>query len=196
MALRFATALLGLVSMFGALSPLWAKGTTVRIEISGGTLASPFQITDPHRLEEFTFWDGPGMNNVRLENAERGSIIDWKTGIVAQHPAGLRRYEMSFTADFGIVCRSPYRPSDCAREEPRVIYVLVYEYDPTSKRGFVYLPGKGEPWHDSNISTLYRPDAEGHWFRATDAWTSFAEPLIVKAQHQSHRAIQSLSDPR
>ncbi len=186
MAVRFAAALLGLVSMFGALSPLWAKGTTVRIEINGGTLPSPLQITDPQRLEEFTFWDGPGMNNVRLGNAERGSIVDWKNGILAQHPADLQRYEMSFTADFGLVCQSPYHPSRCALEEPRVIYVLIYEYDPSSKRGFVYLPGKGEQWHDRNIFTLYRPDAEGHWFLATDAWTNFAEPLIAKASHQSH----------
>jgi len=187
MTVRLAAVLLGLSSTFGALSPLWAKGPTVRIEISGGTLTSPLQITDPQRLEEFTFWDGPGMNNVRLENAERGSIIDWKTGIVPQRPANLQRYEMSFTADFGLVCQSPYHPSNCALEEPRVIYVLVYEYDPSSKRGFVYLPGKGEePWYTMNIRTLYRPDAEGHWFPATDAWTSFVQPLITKAQHRSH----------
>jgi hypothetical protein len=68
----------------------------VRIEISGGTLISPLQITDEQRLEEFVFWDGPGMNGAVLENAERGSIIDWKTGIVAQHPADLQRYEVSF----------------------------------------------------------------------------------------------------
>jgi hypothetical protein len=95
MALRFAVALLGLVSMFGTSSSLWAKSPMVRIEISGGTLTSPVQISDPQRLEEFRFWDGPGMNNVRLENAERGSIIDWKTGFVAQHPADLQRYKVS-----------------------------------------------------------------------------------------------------
>jgi hypothetical protein len=186
MAFRFAAAFMGLVSTFGASPPLWAKGSTIRIEISGGSLTSPIRITDAKRLEEFTFWDGPGMNGVRLGNAERGSIIDWKTGIVAQHPAHLQRYEMSFTADFGLVCQSPYDPSRCALEEPRVIYVLIYEYDPSSKRGFVYLPGEGEPWHDWNIFTLYRPDAEGHWFLATDAWTNFAEPLIATAQRRNH----------
>src|SRR5579862_9773319 len=96
MAVRFATVLLGLASMFGALSPLWAKGRMLRIEISGGTLASPLQITDPQRLEEFTFWPGPGNNGMTLENAESGPIIDWKTGIVAQHPPDLQRYQVSF----------------------------------------------------------------------------------------------------
>jgi len=186
MAIRFAAALAGLVSMFGASSPLWAKGVMVRIEINGGTLTSPVQITDPQRLQEFTFWDGPGMNNVRLEDAERGSIIDWKTGILGQHPTNLQRYEMSFTEDHGVVCRSPYRPSECAREERQVVYVLIYEYDLSSKRGFIYLPGKGERWHTMNIRTLYRPEAEGHWFLATDAWTSFLEPLIKKDQQRTH----------
>ncbi len=96
MAFRFAAALLGLVSMFGPSSPLWAKGTMLRIEISGGTLTSPLQITDEKRLAEFTFWDGPGNNGVILENAVSGSIIDWKTGFVALHPTDLQRYEVSF----------------------------------------------------------------------------------------------------
>ena len=96
MAFRVAAALLALASMFSASPALWAKGRMIRIEISGGTLTSPLQITDPQRLEEFTFFDAPGNNSVTLENAERGSIIDWKTGIVRQHAADLQRYEISF----------------------------------------------------------------------------------------------------
>jgi len=193
MAVRFAAALLGLVSMLGSSSPLWAKGAMVRIEISGGTLTSPLQITDPQRLKEFTFFDGPGNNNVTLETAEKGSIIDWKTGIVRQHAADLQkvigpdlqRYKVSF---YWMGCawddptsRDGKHP--CA-EVPTLAYVVFYEYDASSKQGFVYLPGKGEQWHDRNISTLYRPDAEGHWFFATDGWTSFVGPLI--GQHRSH----------
>jgi hypothetical protein len=28
--------------------------------------------------------------------------------------------------DRGVVCRSAYRPSNCAREEPQVVYAVVY----------------------------------------------------------------------
>ncbi len=184
MAFRFAAALLGLVSMFGASSPLLAKGRMVRIEISGGTLISPLKIADERRLEEFVFWDGPGMNGAVLENAERGSIIDWKTGIVAQHPADLQRYEVSF---YWMGC--PTRnPGYCGDGVPVVAYVVFYEYDASSKRGFVYLPGEGERalWALDD-STIYRgPGVAGHWFRATTSWADFVGPLIAKAPHRSH----------
>jgi hypothetical protein len=185
MAVRFATVLLGLALTFGASSPLWAKGRVLRIEISGGTLTSPLQITDPQRLEEFTFWDGPGNNGMRLENAESGPIIDWKTGIVAQHPADLQRYEVSF---YWMGC--PTRnPGYCGDGVPVLAYVVFYEYDASSKRGFVYLPGEGEPRGLVGIdeSTIYRgPGVAGHWFPATTSWADFVGPLIAKAPHRRH----------
>ncbi len=185
MAVRFAAALLGLVSMFGASSPLLAKGRMVRIEISGGTLISPLQITDEQHLEEFVFWDGPGMNGAVLENAERGSIIDWKTGIVAQHPADLQRYEVSFYW-MGCPTRNPGYSVDLV---PVLAYVVFYEYDASSKHGFVYLPGDGDGRDLEAIdsSTIYRgPGVAGHWFRATTSWADFVGPLIAKAPHRSH----------
>lgn len=189
MAVRFAAALLGLVSTFGASPSLWAKGRMLRIEISGGTLVSPLQVTDQQRLEEFVFWDGPGMNDATLQNAEPGSIIDWKTGIVAQPPAGLQRYEVSF---YLMACaRDDPAPRDgkhpCA-EVPVLAYVVFYEYDASSKRGFVYLPGDGDGRDLEAIdsSTIWRgPGVAGHWFRATNPWADFVGPLIAKAQHRS-----------
>jgi hypothetical protein len=190
MVVRFAAALLGLASMFGASSPLWAKGRILRIEISGGTLTSPLQITDPQRLEEFRFWDGPGNNGMRLENAESGPIIDWKTGIVAQHPVDLQRYEVSF---YWMGCaRDDPAPRDgkhyCA-EVPVLAYVVFYEYDASSKQGFIYLPGRGDPGELEGIDsgTIWRgPGVAGHWFRATNAWADFVGPLIAKAPHRSY----------
>jgi len=190
MAVRFAAALLGLVSMVGASSPSWAKGRMLRIEISGGALISPLQITDEQRLKEFTFWDGPGNNGMTLENAESGPIIDWKTGIVAQHSADLQRYEVSF---YWIGCsRDDPTPRDgkheCA-EVPVLAYVVFYEYDASSKQGFVYLPGRGEPGGLEGIDsgTIYRgPGVAGHWFRATNSWAAFVAPLIAKTPHRSH----------
>jgi hypothetical protein len=190
MAVRFAAALLGLASIFGASSPLCAKGRMLRIEISGGTLTSPLQITDERSLKEFTFWEGPGNNGVTLENAVSGSIIDWKTGFVAQHAADLQRYEVSF---YWMGCaRDDPAPRDgkheCA-EVPVLAYVVFYEYDASSKQGFVYLPGRGDPGDLEGIDsgTIWRgPGVAGHWFRATNAWADFVSPLIAKAPHRSH----------
>jgi hypothetical protein len=166
LAVRFAAALLGLVSTFGASSPLWAKGRMVRIEISGGTLISPLQITDEQRLEEFTFWDGPGNNGVTLQ-----------------------RYEVSFywmgcPADSPVIRDGKHY---CAAV-PTLAYVVFYEYDASSKRGFVYLPDEDAPRGDGgmNSGTIYRgPGVAGHWFRATTSWADFVGPLIAKAPHRS-----------
>jgi hypothetical protein len=50
-------------------------------------------------------------------------------------------------------------------EKPCLVYVGFYDYDPVSRRGFVYLPGRGERWHDLDINLLYRGDGvDGHWF--------------------------------
>jgi hypothetical protein len=190
MTVRFAAALLGLASMFGASSPLWAKGRMLRIEISGGTLTSPLQITDERSLEEFRFWDGPGNNGMRLENAESGPIIDWKTGIAAQHPADLQRYEVSF---YWMGCaRDDPAPRDgkhpCV-EVPVLAYVVFYEYDASSKLGFIYLPGRDDPGELEEIDsgTIWRgPGVAGHWVRATSSWADFVGPLIAKASHRSH----------
>jgi hypothetical protein len=55
---------------------------------------------------------------------------------------------------------------------------LFYDYDASSKRGFVYLPGKGEQWYALDINLVYH-GLEGHWFNATDSWTGFVRTLIA-----------------
>jgi hypothetical protein len=153
---------MSLATILAACSAVWAKGDMVRIEVKGWALVSPIQITDPYRLEEFTFYGD--------------SVSDWKAGIVAQHPIGLPRYEISFYMG----CRTINSP-ECLADKPRLAYVLFYEYDSSSRRGFVCLPGKRERslW-EIDSGTLYRgPAFEGHWFSATDSWTDFVRPLIA-----------------
>jgi len=170
MAGRFVAALLGLVSIVGASSPLLAKGRMLRIEISGGTLTSPIQITEERRLEQFTFWDE--------------SLSSFYT-IVAQHPADLQRYKVSF---YWMGCaRDDPNPRDgkheCA-EVPVLAYVVFYEYDASSKQGFIYLPGRGEPGDLEGIDsgTIWRgPGVAGHWFPAKSPWSDFVVPLIAQA---------------
>jgi hypothetical protein len=59
---------------------------------------------------------------------------------------------------------------------------VFYDYHPSSKRGFVSLPGKGEPWYEVKVRTIWHgTDVEGHWFPATDSWESFVRPIIADA---------------
>ncbi len=37
----------------------WPKGETTQIEIEGGDLASPIEITDPAIVSKFSIWNGP-----------------------------------------------------------------------------------------------------------------------------------------
>ena len=166
-------------------APVWAKGDMVLIEVKGATLPTPIRITDP-KIEEFTPWNGPGVNGARAPNAE-GFIIDWHAGIVSQQGAqqaappapGLQHYEISFYEG----CRT--RNDWCTEKEPRLVYVVSYDYDPSSPRGFIYLPGRRDPLYYLNMSTISRW-VEGNWFLATGSWEEFIRPVIGKAIGQSH----------
>ena len=103
-------AILALLFSLTVSVPLWAKGDTVLIEVKGETLSTPIKITDP-KIEGFTPWAGPGVNGARVPDAE-GFIVDWHSGVVTQHAAGLQHYEVSFYAG----CRTapvPRRVSPC-----------------------------------------------------------------------------------
>lgn len=107
------------------------------------------------------------MNGV--EQTE-GFVIDWSRGAVAQPPLGLRRYEISFYSDF-------------RQKEGSVIYSVSYAYDPSSRKGFIYLPGRNDASFRINTSTMWHGHGlEGNWFFATSEWESFVRPLIERAK--------------
>ncbi len=145
-----------------------AKGVTSKIIIKGGNLKIPIEITDPKTLANFGVWTGPGTSCSGAGCPESTStrpdsfIVQWSQP-VAQPPDGLQRYEVSFYAKM---------PGE------RLIYVVFYEYDPETARGYIYLPGKDEDWYTLNVSTILH-GAEGKWFRARNAWESVTRPLIA-----------------
>jgi hypothetical protein len=141
-----------------------AKGPTLKITIKGQNLASSVQITDERILEKFAVWAGTGVCINNTPQTE-GFIVDWEKGLVAAPQATLPRYEVSFHV-------MHQRPSD---------YVVYYAYDPATGRGYVYLPGKGEKFYESNTFLILR-GIEGNWLSATGSWTKIARPLIERAK--------------
>jgi hypothetical protein len=143
---------------------VFAKGDTVRITIKGADLKTPIEITDPKILATFNVWTGPGTSSDApgFNSNAPGFIIDWSPGPVAEPPKGLQRYEVSFYAKL---------------PKERLIYLVFYEYDPATKRGYVYLPGRTDEWYRLNVSTIIR-GVEGRWFRAWSEWDSVARPLL------------------
>lgn len=155
---------LGLLLIVGIPGLLSAKGRTVRITISGADLKSPIQITDPRILANFNVWTGPGTSS----REGKGLIVDWSQGAISPLPKTLPLYEIFFYADFG-------------NHEEKQVYEVSYEYDPSTQRGYVHLPGKEDKWWRLNVSSIFR-GVEGNWFSAWGEWEKVARPLIENAK--------------
>jgi hypothetical protein len=147
---------------------LFAKGDVVCITIKGADLKTPIVITDPNVLMGFPVGTGPGTSSSvpGFNPNAPGFIIDWPHGPIGKPPKGLQRYEVSFYAKW---------PNE------RLIYVVFWEYDPRSRQGYVYLPGKADEWYRLNVSTIFH-GVEGRWFRAWRKWDNMASPLIAGAK--------------
>jgi hypothetical protein len=146
---------------------LLAKNETTRITIAGGGLPAPIVITDPPTLKRFNVWNGPGtggtVQGVPWKAAE-GFVIAGTTPI-EDRPAGLARYEVSFLVD----------RQD--RNGQNMAYVVFYEYDARSARGFVYFPGRNDSQWRTNVFLILR-EIEGHWYAASQEWKDTVTPLI------------------
>ena len=137
---------------------LMAKGQTVRNIIEGAGIPAPIEITNPKILANFFVWTGPGTSS----NEKEGFIIQWSQA-AAELPPGLPRYQVSFYTNESV---------------ERLSYVVFYSCDPSTKLGYVYLPGPGEKWSQLNMGSIYH-GIEGHWLHARPLWDTIAEPLIV-----------------
>jgi hypothetical protein len=160
------TFILLLISIVPAL--LLGKGQMVKITINGGGLSAPVETSEPI-IGKFTVWAGPGVFVNGVEQTE-GFIIDWSKGVVAHRPDGLQQYEVHFYSDF-------------RKREGSVVYAVFYAYDPSTRQGFVYLPGRTDELFKFNTGTMWHGHGlEGNWFNATSEWERFVRPLIAKAK--------------
>lgn len=153
---RVFTAVVAVVLMLAASSgPAWAKSPTAKITISGGTLTSIVDVTDPRILA--------------ISNVWYGQFIDASQGELKEPPAGLlRAYEVSFYIKI-------------SNNDVRRRYVLYYSPSPSAGQGFIYLPGKGETWYSLNVSAILRNGQDGKWNYASPAWEDLIKPVISRA---------------
>jgi hypothetical protein len=142
---------------------VFAKAEISKITITAVHLKAPIEITDPKTLANFDVWTGPGTSGTIPKEGDK-FVIEWSQG-AAERPKGLQRYEVSFYAKL---------PNE------RLVYVVLYEYDAVTGRGYIYLPGSGDEWYRLNIGTIFHGE-EGRWFRAWTGWDSVARPLIAGA---------------
>jgi hypothetical protein len=144
---------------------LFAKGPTLKVVISGADLSAPIEIGDRGRLADFNIWTGPGTS----PSKDDGFVANWSSAVTAP-PANVKRYRVSFYAN---------HHGDAGAD-----YLIVYAYDPAGRRGYVYLPGRGEVEYERNTFSIYR-GVEGKWFLTRKAWDDLAAPLIERATKSS-----------
>jgi hypothetical protein len=151
------------------IASLDAKGPTTRIVIRDTALGAVSEITDRSVLDQFQVWAGRGTYSGppdRQNEGTHGFIVDWPAGIVDQRPSQLRSYELRFYVE---PKRSTGPLSSAPSEE--LAYVVLYENDPSTGQGYVYLPGKADEHFRLNVRSIHR-GVEGRWLRASKAWQS------------------------
>lgn len=121
--------------------PAAAKTRIEKVTVCGARLNRPIEITEDAVLQ--------------LSNPWYGKFIKWGA-VTAAPPTGTPVYNVTLHAHL----RS---------SELRPIYQ--FRYAPSADgRGFVYLPGAGEPWHGQNVSIILRGPHDGHWSIAGAEW--------------------------
>ena len=125
-----------------------AKGTTVKLVVSGGTLAAPVEIAG----QDVLFANPWGDQFVRA----------W-TSIPAP-PGDSHRYEVGFYEEL------PNR-------DVKMMYVVEY-VPSLDGRGAIHLPGHGDQHYRLNVSTILREGQDGRWFPASDEWERVVGPRV------------------
>ena len=149
-----------LLMILGMAEAASAKAPTVKIIISGGGLTRPIEVTDQQILDMSNVWSG--------------QFLDLSKGTAKEPPRGLLHYEVSFYIKI-------------ADNEVRKKYVLYYYLKPSKEPGYIYLPGKGEPWYSLNAGSILRDKQDGKWNYASPAWENLIKPMIVNADATQHR---------
>ncbi len=161
----FAAPLALLLIWLGTPRAACAKGSTVKITISGGALRGAIEVTDARILN--------------LSNVWAGQFLDRSKGTAKEPPRGLGPYEVSFYVKL-------------ADDQARKMYVVYYYPNPSTAQGYIYLPGKGETPYSLNVRAIWRPEQDGKWNYASPAWEDLIKPVIARAE--TARGVQG-SDP-
>ena len=125
----------------GALTaPLVAKGTTVKLVVSGGGLATPIEITG---------------KDVTFANPWGDAFVHAWTSIPPP-PTDRPLYQVSFYEELG--------PGNV-----KMMYIVEYMRNGEAG-GAIHLPGHDDQRYRLNVSTILRDGRDGQWFAASDEW--------------------------
>ena len=125
---------------------LQAKGSTVKLTLTGPGLAAQIEIVEPVIL------DG--------SNVYAGSFL----GETVQAVPSVEKpiYTVSFHVQSPEWMRRPVRP----------MYAVSVARDARTGALWLYLPGRGEAGYALNVGTILRNGQDGHWHRPPLSWAA------------------------
>jgi hypothetical protein len=126
---------LAILSHFLA-SSLTAKGRTRRITLTCAGSEGPIELTDTTVTgSAFGPWGG--------------QFLDTTRAVLPAPPRASRQCEVAFYVEAG-------------PDHAHLAYVVYYRYTPGGG-GYIYLPGRGDPWYEMNVGTILRDGRDGRW---------------------------------
>ena len=140
----------------------YSKGSPELIVISGGGLAQPVEISDQNLLKAFDPWSG--------------QFADWQEKPLADAPCFRRSFKVQFYMKW------PGRESSLDHNNLQMIYAT--RYCSAGSSGYIYLPGPGETDYRTNVTTIFRNNAEGKWHPSTAAWNSLMADAVAISDPQ------------
>ena len=175
-------------AMAGGWGPVFA------IELRGGGLEQPIEITDPSIFERISSWDGPGttMQSPWIELRGKGleqpieitdpSILErlspWVGPGSSMNMQGPGSEKSIVDWDARVICDEPpgLRRIEVKfrvgwTPESKHAFFVLYGMKPGGSAGYIYYP------HENYIMTHF---SEGTWRHATDRWNEIIGPIIKK----------------
>jgi hypothetical protein len=132
--------------LIAASAVLEAKGTTVKLTLTGPGLANAVAIVDPAILGGSNVWDGRFIGDTLI------AAPTVKPGI----------YTLAFDV----------RLPEWMRQGIKTMYTVSLARDAKTGELLLYLPGRGEPGYPRNVGTMLRDGQDGHWHRPSLAWAT------------------------
>jgi hypothetical protein len=137
------------------------------MQISGGDLKQPIQITEPDLLRTYSPWVG--------------RFVDWKRPAAMGHCSW--EYEITYFKR-GIISTTPYDQDDL-----KMIYGIRYCLGDDAEPGYVHLAGRTDRFGDENIHTVWDGTQAGKWHPSTAEWKTFITHEVV----DQRRSLGSVS---
>ena len=146
--------LVGFLVVLGVPSRGYAKRAPAAFTMTCAGLAAPIDIVDAKALSiQFGPWGR--------------RFLDGGRGAAPRPAAGSRQCVLAYYVAQG--------------RDVRLAYVIHYCPGASPDEGYVYLPGRGDPWYSLNAASVPWPGQDGTWQHASRDWDAVIRSALARA---------------